>query len=77
MHKHYFSSLRVVFWTRDTTSKQLMRGGEHMTIEYKNGFIIISDIVNNQLITRKYMGYTKREAIKKFKSEIYEAIYND
>lgn len=35
-----------------------------------NGIIAISADVNSQLITRKYIGYTKRQAIQKFKQEI-------
>jgi hypothetical protein len=41
-----------------------------MTIETTpNGFIKISDIIGNYLVTRKYMGYTKSQAIKLFKQE--------
>jgi len=42
-----------------------------MTIETtKNGYIKISDIVDNQLITRLYAYYTKNEAKRIFLSEI-------
>lgn len=38
-----------------------------MTIKKQlNGFIVISDIVNNRRIERKYDGYTKKEAVKLF-----------
>lgn len=42
-----------------------------MTIEKQlpSGAWIITDIINNQLITRRYFGYTKREAVSKFKKE--------
>ena len=32
--------------------------------------IVISDIVNNQLVTRRYCNYTQREAIREFKQYI-------
>ena len=32
------------------------------------GFIVISDIINNQLVVKKYQGYTKQQAIKLFKA---------
>lgn len=39
-----------------------------MTIEkLHDGSLLISDIVGSQLVKQKYMGYTKREAIRKFK----------
>lgn len=38
-----------------------------MTIERKNNFILISDIVNNQFIKQKYIGYSVTEAKKLFK----------
>ncbi len=43
-----------------------------MTIEmvFPSGAYRISDIINNQLITRQYMGYTKREAVAMFKHEM-------
>ena len=31
----------------------------------------ISDIINGYLVTRQYFYYTKKEAIAKFKSEVY------
>lgn len=41
---------------------------------YKNhdGSLIISDMVNGQYIDRVYQGYTRREAIAKFKKEMKE-----
>ena len=42
-----------------------------MTIETtKNGYIKISDIIDNLLITRLYAYYTKNEAKRLFLSEI-------
>ena len=40
-----------------------------MTIEQKSGFIHISDIIDNYLETRKYMGFTKNEAKRLFNKE--------
>ena len=36
--------------------------------EYKNGMIILSALVNGYLETRRYVGFSKREAIKNFKA---------
>lgn len=45
-----------------------------MTIYYNSeGSLIISDIVNGYYIDRCYQGYTRKEAIAKFKKEIKEA----
>lgn len=41
-----------------------------------NGFFKLTAIVNNQLITRKYIFCTKTEAKKLFKAEIKEAKKN-
>ena len=35
-----------------------------------NGYIVISDIVNGYIVTRKYMYYTTKQAKKLFKNEI-------
>ena len=35
-----------------------------------SGMIVISDIVGGYLVTRRYIGYTKKEAVKDFKEEI-------
>ena len=45
-----------------------------MTIEklFPSGMYCISDVVDNRLIVRRYMGYTKREAIIRFKQEVRE-----
>jgi hypothetical protein len=41
-----------------------------MTIERTfQGAYKISDIINGYLVTRQYMGYTKREAIQAFKQD--------
>ena len=40
-----------------------------MTIERKNGFIHISDIIDDYLVSRKYIGFTKSEAKRLFKQE--------
>ena len=46
----------------------------------KYGYIVIIDIINNHLITRKYQGYTKSQAKKLFKQEFknkqHDYIYN-
>jgi hypothetical protein len=34
-----------------------------------SGAIVITDIIDNQLVTRVYMGYTKREAVRRFRSD--------
>ena len=42
-----------------------------MTIETtKNGYIKISDIIDNQLVSRLYIGYSKSSAKRLFLSEI-------
>ena len=41
-----------------------------MLIEKKSGMLVISEIVKGYLITKRYMEYTKKEAVKKFKSEV-------
>ncbi len=41
-----------------------------MTIENKNGILIISDIIDDQLITRQYIFITKKMAIANFKKHI-------
>jgi len=38
-----------------------------MTITKERGYIVIMDVIKNQLITRKFSGYTLREAKAKFK----------
>ena len=40
-----------------------------MTIERKNGFIHISEIIADYLETRKYIGFTKSQAKGLFKEE--------
>lgn len=32
----------------------------------KNGTVVISDIVGGYLITKQFIGYTKKEAVKQF-----------
>lgn len=40
------------------------------SIERNNeGYLVVSDIIGNHLVTRKYMGYSKKDAIRKFKQE--------
>jgi len=43
----------------------------NMTIEKvkHNGALIISDIIDGYLVSKTYYGYTKKEAIKLFRSE--------
>jgi hypothetical protein len=41
-----------------------------MTIRYTiNGYIEITDIINNQFVHKLYIGYTKKEAKKLFRHE--------
>ena len=40
------------------------------------GSIIIDDIVQGYLFTRVYMGYTKKEAIHRFKVEVAKQSYS-
>jgi len=37
-----------------------------------SGMIVISDIVGGYLVTRRYIGYTTKEAIQSFKEELDE-----
>ena len=34
------------------------------------GAIIISDIIGNEYVERVYIGFTKREALRKFRAEM-------
>lgn len=38
-----------------------------MTIEKVQGWYVISDIIGGYLVTKKYIGYTKKESIALFK----------
>ena len=38
-----------------------------MNIEHKPNFILITDIIDNQFIKEKFIGYTEKEAIRIFK----------
>ena len=40
-----------------------------MIIEQNNGYINISDIIDNYWVSRKYMYYTKSQAKRLFKEE--------
>ena len=42
-----------------------------MTVEIvpHSGMIVISDFIGGYLVTRRYIGYTKPEAIKSFEEE--------
>ena len=35
-----------------------------------SGMIVLSEIVGGSLMTRRYIGYTKQEAIQQFKQDI-------
>jgi len=49
-----------------------------MTIETnKFGYLVITNIVDNQLITRKYQGYTEQEAKLLFKRDTAQQDYNN
>jgi len=41
-----------------------------MTIEYKNGGILIYTMKSGYLFKRFYVGYTKKEAVSNFKTDI-------
>jgi hypothetical protein len=42
-----------------------------MTIQKTlTGMIVISDVVRGYLMTVKFIGYSKKEAVKKFKSNV-------
>jgi len=43
-----------------------------MTVEKTNQFILISDIIDNQYIKQKYIGYSVTQAKKLFKQYINE-----
>jgi hypothetical protein len=38
--------------------------------EYKNGMLILSALVNGYLETRRYMGFSKRDAMQNFRAAI-------
>ena len=40
------------------------------------GMIVISELVGGHLVTRKYMGYSLREAKRLFREEVGEWRYN-
>tara|TARA_R100000278_G_scaffold107277_1_gene84016 strand:- start:877 stop:1020 length:144 start_codon:yes stop_codon:yes gene_type:complete len=41
-----------------------------MTVERNiHGYIVITDFIDSYYVTRKYMDYTKKEAIQRFKEE--------
>ena len=35
-----------------------------------SGMLVLSDLVGGSLMTRRYIGYTKQEAIQQFKQDI-------
>lgn len=43
-----------------------------MTIEklYPSGGYLVSDIIDGQLVKRRYYGYTKKESVRMFKHDI-------
>ena len=43
-----------------------------MNIEHKANFILITDILDNQFIKEKFIGYTEKEAIRIFKRILKE-----
>jgi len=45
-----------------------------MTVTTDRIGIVISDIVNNQLITRRYCNYTRSEAVSEFKIYLKQLI---
>lgn len=42
-----------------------------------NGSVAVTDIINNQLVTKVYYGYTKKEAEKMFKKEFKTEAVNE
>ena len=43
-----------------------------MTIEHKPNFILITDILDNQFIKEKFIGFSEKEAIRIFKEILKE-----
>ena len=43
-----------------------------MTVEVKPNFILVSDIIDNQLVKKKYIGYDVDEAKELFENEFLE-----
>ena len=41
-----------------------------ITVERRNGWMILSSIVHGYLVTRKYMGYSIREAKELYRAEL-------
>ncbi len=42
---------------------------KEISAEYSHGFLVLSTIVGNHLFTRRYLGYSKREALADFKQQ--------
>jgi hypothetical protein len=42
-----------------------------MTVEVKPSFTLITDFINGEFVKEKYIFYTKKGAIKKFKQKYY------
>ncbi len=61
----------------ENDSKKSNKEDSKMTIEKRksDGAIIVSDIIDNQLITKTYIGYTERESKSLFKKEIDQEYY--
>jgi hypothetical protein len=36
----------------------------------QGGMLLVSAIINGRFVCRRYMGYTKREAVRMFKAEV-------
>ena len=43
-----------------------------MNIEHKPNFILITDIVDNQFVKEKFIGYSEKEAVRIFKRILKE-----
>lgn len=47
-----------------------MKISEPLVTKNIHGAYVVSTIINNHFVSRSYMGYTKREAVRLFKSEV-------
>jgi hypothetical protein len=47
---------------------------QNVTVEQgRSGVIAVSALINNHLVTEKYIGYTKQQAISKFKIKHFKS----
>ena len=60
----------LINYLTDNAINKLIRRFTMIIRKTFQGAWVVSDIVDNQLVSRQYMGYTKREAIQAFKREV-------